>query len=114
MPKETMTPKERWLAVLRREKPDRVPMDYWSTPEFSAKLIRHLGFSHKSESQLIDELTHPTDDDPLRPDSVYNTLLATLKSLHVDFLISVAPNYAGPSLPPDTNAAGGLHTRPCR
>jgi uroporphyrinogen decarboxylase len=31
MPRETMTPRERWLAVLRREKPDRVPMDYWTT-----------------------------------------------------------------------------------
>ena len=38
MPKETMTPRERWLAVLQRRKPDRVPMDYWSTPEFEEKL----------------------------------------------------------------------------
>ena len=26
----SMTPLERWLAVFRREKPDRVPMDYWA------------------------------------------------------------------------------------
>ena len=48
MPHETMTPRERWLAVLTRQKPDRVPMDYWATPEFSAKLIRHLGLSPKA------------------------------------------------------------------
>ena len=35
MTKETMTPRERWQAVLTRQPPDRVPMDYWSTPEFS-------------------------------------------------------------------------------
>lgn len=29
MIRESMTPKERWLAVLRHEKPDRIPMDYW-------------------------------------------------------------------------------------
>ena len=43
MPKETMTPVERWLAVLRREKPDRVPMDYWATDEVTEKLKKHLG-----------------------------------------------------------------------
>ena len=43
MPKETMTPRERWLAVLKRQKPDRVPTDYWSTKEATAKLKKHLG-----------------------------------------------------------------------
>ena len=33
MPKETMTPRERWLAVLNGEMPDRLPMDYWATGE---------------------------------------------------------------------------------
>ena len=42
MPKETMTPRERWLAVLRRKTPDRVPMDIWITPEASKKLEAHL------------------------------------------------------------------------
>jgi len=28
-----MTPRERWLAVLERRPPDRVPMDYWATAE---------------------------------------------------------------------------------
>jgi hypothetical protein len=43
MPREGMTPRERWLAVLRRERPDRVPMDYWATGEANQKLMRHLG-----------------------------------------------------------------------
>ncbi len=38
-----MTPRERWLAVLNGEKPDRLPMDYWGTPEATAKLCRHMG-----------------------------------------------------------------------
>jgi uroporphyrinogen decarboxylase len=42
MPKETMTPRERWLAVLNRQKPDRVPMDYWATGEATAKLLDYL------------------------------------------------------------------------
>lgn len=43
MPKETMTSRERWLAVLRRQKPDRVPTDYWATAEFNEALCAHLG-----------------------------------------------------------------------
>lgn len=42
MPKETMTPRERWLAVLTRQTPDRVPMDYWATGEATQKLLRYL------------------------------------------------------------------------
>jgi uroporphyrinogen decarboxylase len=106
MPKETMTPKERWLAVLRREKPDRVPMDYWSTPEFSAKLIKHLGFSRKSERKLVEELTRPASDNTLHPDAAFSALLETLKGLHVDFLISVGPRYVGPPLPVGVNVYG--------
>lgn len=37
-----MTPRERWLAVLRGERPDRLPMDYWATAEATAQLLRHL------------------------------------------------------------------------
>lgn len=43
MRKETMSPRERWLAVLKRQTPDRVPMDYWATAEATAKLCQHLG-----------------------------------------------------------------------
>jgi len=34
-----MTPRERWLAVLEGEKPDRLPMDYWGTDEATARLV---------------------------------------------------------------------------
>ncbi len=37
-----MTPRERWLAILEKRKPDRVPTDYWCTGEFHAKLRQHL------------------------------------------------------------------------
>jgi len=38
-----MTSRERWLAVLDGRKPDRVPMDYWATPEVTQRLLRDLG-----------------------------------------------------------------------
>ncbi len=37
-----MSGKERWLAVLNRQKPDRIPMDYWGTKEAGEKLMKHL------------------------------------------------------------------------
>ena len=43
MPVETLSPRERWLAVLTRQKPDRVPMDYWTTPEAHERLKAYLG-----------------------------------------------------------------------
>ncbi len=43
MPKETMSPRERWLAVLNRQTPDRVPMDIWITPEAAKGLQEYLG-----------------------------------------------------------------------
>ncbi len=43
MPKETMSPRERWQAVLSRQKPDRVPMDYWATAEATDQLCKHMG-----------------------------------------------------------------------
>ena len=50
MPRETMNPRERWQAVLKREKPDRIPMDYWATTEASAKLMKHLGCENLDEA----------------------------------------------------------------
>jgi uroporphyrinogen decarboxylase len=47
MPVETMTPRERWLAVMNRETPDRVPMDYWATGEATEKLLAHLGCDYE-------------------------------------------------------------------
>jgi uroporphyrinogen decarboxylase len=71
MPKETMTPRERWLAVLTRQTPDRVPMDYWATGEATQKLLAHLGCDW-------DEM---------------------LLRLHIDTPFMVDGVYAGPPLP---------------
>ena len=106
MPKENMTPKERWLAVLNRQKPDRVPMDYWSTPEASARLIRHLGLSAKSEKELVVDLNLPLEDNLLHPSPGYLALRQALKQLHIDFVITVCPRYVGPPLPVDTDEFG--------
>jgi uroporphyrinogen decarboxylase len=72
MHQEYMTPKERWLAVLERRTPDRVPMDYWGTPEITQKLQEYLGCETSREM---------------------------MKKLHIDFVISVWPIYIGPELP---------------
>ncbi|HUU08942.1 MAG TPA: uroporphyrinogen decarboxylase family protein [Phycisphaerae bacterium] len=37
-----MTSRERWLALLAGEKPDRVPTDYWATGEVTARLLKDL------------------------------------------------------------------------
>lgn len=64
-----MTPRERWLAVLERRTPDRVPMDYWATAEATQKLIDYLGV----------------------PD-----MAAAAERLHIDRPFSVGPRYIGP------------------
>ncbi len=79
MPRETMTPVERWQAVLHRRKPDRVPLDYWSTPEFDAKLMSYLGCATKREA---------------------------LERLRIDFVIAPKPLYVGPELGPRTDVFG--------
>lgn len=82
MPKETMTPRERWLAVLKREKPDRVPMDYWGTEEALQKLC-----------------------DYLRCDSV-----EAFRRLHIDAPVTVSPDYVGPQ-PPQGEDIYGIKSR---
>lgn len=72
MPKETMTPRERWLAVMRREKPDRVPMDYWATGEATHKLMSHLGCANTQELYA---------------------------RLHIDYVFHVGARYVGPPAP---------------
>jgi uroporphyrinogen decarboxylase len=67
-----MTPAERWLAVLKRHKPDRVPMDFSSTAEVLVKLKQHL----KAE----------TDEE-------------VWQALHIDRPLWVGPEYVGPKLP---------------
>jgi len=77
--KESLTPRERWLAVLNRQKPDRIPMDYWATPEATRKLMRYL--KCESEEELF-------------------------KRLHIDYVIDVHPEYVGPALPKDCDIFG--------
>ncbi|OGF49582.1 MAG: uroporphyrinogen-III decarboxylase-like protein [Candidatus Firestonebacteria bacterium GWA2_43_8] len=79
MPKETMTPKERWLAVLKREKPDRLPVDYWATSEVNEKMLKHYGLSDLREM---------------------------FKKLHIDKPVSVSPKYIGPTISKDSNMWG--------
>ncbi len=59
MPKETMTSRERWLAVLKGEKPDRLPMDHWSTPEALEKLLTYMGCDYEeAKKRLHIDLPH--------------------------------------------------------
>ena len=67
-----MTPKERWLAVVRHETPDRVPVYYRATEEATEKLLAHTGCA------TTDEL---------------------FGRLHIDRLAGVSPRYVGPSRP---------------
>lgn len=79
MPKETMTPKERWLAVLERRTPDRLPMDYWATAELTQAMMAHL--QCETPNEMLDKL-------------------------HVDRLVTVGPAYAGPPLPDGVDMYG--------
>jgi len=74
-----MTSRERWLCVLEGKKPDRVPMDYWGTPEANQKLTQHLR----------------CDD-----------MAAVYKKLHIDNVVQVAPPYIGPAMPPISDIYG--------
>ena len=84
MPRETLSPRERWLAVFKREKPDRVPMDFWGTDETVSALMKHTGCA---------------------------TRRAALEKLHVDFAVKLEPRYAGPALAPGLDAFGRLYKK---
>lgn len=71
MAEKGMTSKERWLAVLNREIPDRVPMDYWGTPETTQSLLKYFACSDIWEMYKI---------------------------LHIDGVCVVEPEYVGPEL----------------
>ena len=45
----SMTPRERWLALLQRKTPDRIPADYQATPEVTARLLGELGCAGEEE-----------------------------------------------------------------
>ncbi|MGA2540800.1 MAG: hypothetical protein ABSG78_04485 [Verrucomicrobiota bacterium] len=40
---DTMTPRERILAILHRRPVDRLPVDLWYTPEIGARFRQHCG-----------------------------------------------------------------------
>jgi len=65
-----MNSRERMLAAINHEKPDRIPTDIWATPEVWTKLKEHFGSN--------------TD---------------VLALLHIDGMTSVEPKYIGPPLP---------------
>lgn len=76
---ESLTPRQRWLAILKREKADRIPMDYWATREVTQMLMKHL--KCKSEIELYEKL-------------------------HIDKAFHVGPKYIGPPLPKNTDIYG--------
>jgi len=79
MRQETMTSRERWLAVLEHEVPDRVPMDYWGTAEATAKLLDYMG------CDSMDEVA---------------------ARLHIDRPLNVGPKYVGPPIPENEDMYG--------
>jgi uroporphyrinogen decarboxylase len=64
-----MTPRERWLAVLNKQTPDRVPTDYWGTGEVTERLLRDLACEDE---------------------------IALWTKLGVDRKIAIGPRYVGP------------------
>ncbi len=77
-----MTPKDRWLAVLSGERPDRTPMDYWATTEATDRLKAHLGL--EDERQIFEKL-------------------------HIDRPFSVGGRYVGPPPPEGSDIYGCRH-----
>jgi uroporphyrinogen decarboxylase len=77
--KDTMTPRERWEAVLRREKPDRVPLGWSATAEAAEKVMAHIG----------------------APD-----IEALFDHFHIDRIHSASPRYVGPEIPEGRDVYG--------
>ena len=80
--KESLTSRERWLAVLSGAKPDRVPMDYWGTPEATQKVMTFLSCSSWAD---------------------------VIEKLHIDLPVGVEPSYVGPPLEPGHDMHGCRH-----
>ncbi|MGD1009570.1 MAG: hypothetical protein ABR951_05395 [Candidatus Aminicenantales bacterium] len=79
MSRETLSSRESCQAVFKREKPDRVLMDFWGTDEAVASLMKQTG--HASQR-------------------------AALEKLHVDFVVKLEPRYAGFALAPGLHTLG--------
>ncbi len=84
-----MTPKERVLAAVHHQEPDRVPINYQGNPGITARLIAHYGLAEGDYEGLI-------------------------RKLGVDFR-GVGPAYTGPKLHEDVPGRNvdlwGIHTR---
>jgi len=78
-----MSAKERYLAVLKREKPDRLPMDYWATPEATHRLCEFMRCDFEEVA----------------------------RRLHIDKPYGVAGRYVGPPIPQGQDIFG-VKTRP--
>lgn len=69
-----MTPRQRWLALIEGQTPDRIPTDYQATPEVTRRLVRDLGCSteddlwrklHIDKRRIVEprwKLSHHPDD----------------------------------------------------
>ncbi|MFW6007329.1 MAG: uroporphyrinogen decarboxylase family protein [Bacillota bacterium] len=81
--KDSLTSRERWQAVLDKEKkPDRIPLDYRGTSEVNNMLKKYLKCNTMEE--------------------IYN-------KLHLDVPVNIAPEYVGPSLPENTDIYGCIY-----
>ena len=84
-----MNSRERMLAAINHERPDRVPTDIWATPEVWTKLKAHFGAN--------------TD---------------IMAALHIDGIAGVGAKYVGPPLPKppegETVDYWGMRTRPMK
>lgn len=78
-----MTSRERWMAAITGEKPDRVPTDFWGTGEVQQNLLRFLGLE---------------------------SMEAAYDRLHIDKPFGVGARYVGPERKPDTDAYGVVST----
>ncbi len=81
--KDSMTPRERWLATLTHGKPDRIPFDFRATPEATDQILRHCDCAD------MEQFCH---------------------KYHVDYIVDVGPEYVGPELPTNTDVFGIEYT----
>jgi uroporphyrinogen decarboxylase len=71
-----MTPRERWLALFRGTRPDRVPCDYWGTSETTNRLLQHLNCRNERElweKLEIDKCIHLAARHPRAIETTWHT-----------------------------------------
>ena len=54
-----MTSRQRWLAILNRQEVDRIPTDYWATPEVTSRLLKDLNCRNDEELFQMPQKGHP-------------------------------------------------------